>query len=138
MVISTPTLITYNPVLATTSSSTPLPTISTTPSAPSTIGQAGNDGDFTTQAALGSLTARPTNNMVNTNSFYDVVFLTATAEAIKQVIIRVVLLFHFITKIEYHGSKTIHGRDNRPNGPREPCPTGKNKEKHYARRQGHS
>jgi hypothetical protein len=41
------------------------------------------DSDFTTQAAIGSLTARPTNNIVNTNSFYDVVFLTATAGAIK-------------------------------------------------------
>ena len=34
---------------------------------PSTIGQDGSD--FTTQAALSSLTARPTNNIVDTNSF---------------------------------------------------------------------
>jgi hypothetical protein len=51
--------------------------------APSTIGQDG--GDFTTQATLSSLTARPTNNIVNTNSFYDVVFLTATSGAIKTI-----------------------------------------------------
>ena len=48
---------------------------------PSTIGQDGNG--FTTQAALSSLTARPTNNIVNTNSFYDVVFLTTSSGPIK-------------------------------------------------------
>jgi hypothetical protein len=53
------------------------------PSAPSTIGQDGSD--FTTQATLSSLTARPTNNIVNTNSFYDVVFLTATSGTIKTI-----------------------------------------------------
>jgi hypothetical protein len=37
-----------NPALAKTSSTT-LPTISTTPSAPSTIGQDARDGDFTSQ-----------------------------------------------------------------------------------------
>lgn len=37
------------------------------------------------QAPLSSLTARPTNNIVNTNSFYDDVFLTATAGAIKTI-----------------------------------------------------
>jgi hypothetical protein len=52
-------------------------------SAPSSISQDGSD--FTTQAALSSLTARPTNNIVNTNSFYDVVFLTATSGAIKTI-----------------------------------------------------
>jgi hypothetical protein len=50
---------------------------------PSTKGQDGND--FSTQAAIGALTARPTNNIVNTNSFYDVVFLTATSGAIKTI-----------------------------------------------------
>jgi hypothetical protein len=54
----------------------------TTPSAPSTLGQDGID--FTTQA-LSSLTARPTNNIVNTNSFYDVVFVTGTSGAIKKI-----------------------------------------------------
>ena len=50
---------------------------------PSTLSQDGSD--FTTQAALSSLTARPTNNIVNTNSFYDIVFITATAGAIKKI-----------------------------------------------------
>ena len=44
-----------------------------TTSAPSTSKQ--HTSDFTIQATLSSLTARPTNNIVNTNSFYDVVFL---------------------------------------------------------------
>jgi prealbumin domain-containing protein len=48
-------------------------------------GQAGKDGDFITQAALGSLTARPTNNIVDTKSFYDVVFLTGLTGAIKTI-----------------------------------------------------
>jgi hypothetical protein len=66
-------------------SSTPLPTISTVPIAPSTISQDGKDGDFTTQAAVGSLTARLTNNIAETNSFYDVVFVTTTAGPIKKI-----------------------------------------------------
>jgi hypothetical protein len=86
MVVSSPIII-FNAALATTpsASSQPLPTISTIPSAPSTIGQDGKEGDFTTQAALSSLTARPTNNIVNTNSFYDVVFLAATSGTIKTI-----------------------------------------------------
>jgi hypothetical protein len=78
MVISSPIVTLGNPVSA-------VPSLSTdgSPSAPSTIGQDGSD--FTTQAALSSLTARPTNNIVNTNSFYDVVFLTVTAGAIKTI-----------------------------------------------------
>ena len=74
MVISSPVVMLVNP-----SSLIAAPS----PSAPSTIGQDGSD--FTTQAALSSLTARPTNNIVNTNSFYDVVFLTATEGAIKTI-----------------------------------------------------
>ena len=35
--------------------------------------------------ALSSLTVRPTNDIVNTNSFYDVVFVTSTAGAIKRI-----------------------------------------------------
>ncbi len=66
-------------------SSSPLPTISTVPSAPSTISQEGKDGDFTTQAAIGSLSARPTNDIVNRKAFYDVVFLTATTGTIKKI-----------------------------------------------------
>lgn len=41
--------------------------------------------DFTTQAVLGSVTSRPTNNFVTANSFYDVVFVTATAGVIKTI-----------------------------------------------------
>lgn len=74
MVFSTASLTISNPVSA-------VPT-DATPSVPSTIGQDGND--FTTQA-LSSLTARPTNNIVNTNSFYDVVFVTGTSGAIKRI-----------------------------------------------------
>jgi hypothetical protein len=76
MVISSPVVMLVNPASAAPSSS-----IDASPSSPSTISQDGSD--FTTQAALSSLSARPTNNIVNTNSFYDVVFLTATSGAIK-------------------------------------------------------
>ncbi len=72
MVISSPIVMLTNPALI----AAPL-------SAPSTIGQDGSD--FTTQATISSLTARPTNNIVNTNSFYDIVFLTATAGTIKTI-----------------------------------------------------
>jgi hypothetical protein len=78
MVISSQILILANPASAISSSSTDNSILG-----PSTISQDGSD--FTTQAALSSLTARPTNNIVNTNSFYDVVFLTATAGAIKTI-----------------------------------------------------
>ncbi len=54
-----------------------------TTSAPSTSNQ--HTSDFTTQETLSSLTARPTNNIVNTNSFYDVVFVTSTTGAIKRI-----------------------------------------------------
>ncbi len=67
-------------------SSSPSPTPTT--AAPSSIAptdSANNNKDFTTQATLGSVSARPTNNIVNTNSFYDVVFLTASAGAIKKI-----------------------------------------------------
>jgi hypothetical protein len=79
MVISSPVVMLANPALAAKSS----PYDDGNTLAPSTINQDGSD--FTTQAALSSLTARPTNNIVNTNSFYDVVFLTATAGAIKTI-----------------------------------------------------
>jgi hypothetical protein len=48
MVISSPIFILVNPALAKTSM--PLPTVSASPSTPSTIIQSGKDGDFTTQA----------------------------------------------------------------------------------------
>ena len=76
MVVSSPIFILVNPASAA------APSFSTdgSTSGPSTIGQDGSD--FTIQA-LSSLSARPTNNIVNTNSFYDVVFLTGTPGAIK-------------------------------------------------------
>jgi hypothetical protein len=40
---------------------------------------------YTSQAALNSLSARPTNNLVNTNSFYDIVFVTSVPGAIKTI-----------------------------------------------------
>ena len=80
MVISSPIVMIVNPAFA--AKSSPSSDDGNT-LAPSTIGQDG--GDFTAQAPLSSLTARPTNNIVNTNSFYDVVFLTATAGAIKTI-----------------------------------------------------
>jgi hypothetical protein len=45
-------------------------------SSSSSLSPATSSSTPTTQAALGGLTARPTNNIVNTNSFYDVVFVT--------------------------------------------------------------
>jgi hypothetical protein len=80
MVMSSPIVMLINPAL-TAAMSSPLSSYGN-PLAPSTIGQ---DGDFTTQAAISSLTARPTNNIVNTNSFYDIVFLTTTSGAIKTI-----------------------------------------------------
>jgi hypothetical protein len=84
MVISSPVVVFINPILHA-ASAAPLPTISTTPSAPSTIGQDGKDGDFTTQAALSSVTAKQTNNIVNTKSYYDIIFVTATTGTIKTI-----------------------------------------------------
>lgn len=50
---------------------------------PSTISQDGSD--FTTQAALPGVFARQTNNIVNTNTYYDIIFNTATTAAIKEI-----------------------------------------------------
>ncbi len=77
MVISPPILI-FDP-----STASALVNPTTTTTTPSTIGQDGSD--FTTQATLGSVSARPTNNIVNTNSFYDIVFITATSGTIKRI-----------------------------------------------------
>jgi hypothetical protein len=85
IVVSSPTVIMADLVLATTSASMPLPTISTTPSAPSTIGQSGNDGDFTTQAALSLTRASQTNNLVASKAYYDFSFRTTTAGVIKTI-----------------------------------------------------
>jgi hypothetical protein len=54
------------------------PTYTAPPSASS------QNGEFITQADIGS-TARQTNNIVNTISYYDVVFKTATTSTIKMI-----------------------------------------------------
>ena len=77
MVISPPILI-FDP-----STASALVNPTTTTTTPSTIGQDGSD--FTTQATLGFVSARPTNNIVNTNSFYDIVFITSTSGTIKRI-----------------------------------------------------
>jgi hypothetical protein len=83
MIISSPIFMLANPQV----SAAPLPTISTIPSAPSSIGQNGKDGDFTTQAALSSVTVKPSNNIVNTRAFYDITFTTASSGSIHKIII---------------------------------------------------
>jgi hypothetical protein len=93
MVVSSPIVIFLNPVLISAKSNNidtssqhsgfSVEDTSTPPMSPTNVSPL--DSDFTTQAALSSLSARPTNNIVNTNSFYDVVFLTATAGAIKTI-----------------------------------------------------
>jgi hypothetical protein len=72
MVFSSASLTISNPVSA-------APT-DATPSAPSTIGQDG----FTTQA-LGSVSARPTNDIVHRKAFYDIVFVTSIPGSIKKI-----------------------------------------------------
>jgi hypothetical protein len=62
-----------------TSSSSSTPTI-----APSTLSQDG-EGDFTAQAALSLTRATQTNNIVNSKSYYDISFRTATAGIIKHI-----------------------------------------------------
>jgi hypothetical protein len=84
MVISSPTVMLVSPVVAKTSN-VALPTISTTPSAPSTISQSGKDGEFTTQAALGLTRATQTDNLANSKTYYDISFRTATAGIIKTI-----------------------------------------------------
>jgi hypothetical protein len=86
-VVSSPvvTLVVIPALAQPTTSSIPLPSISTTPSAPSTIGQAGKEGDFTTQAALSLTRATQTDNLVNSKTYYDTSFRTATAGVIKTV-----------------------------------------------------
>jgi hypothetical protein len=41
--------------------------------------------DFSAQAALSGVAARQTNNIVNTNTYYDIIFKTATTAAIKEI-----------------------------------------------------
>jgi hypothetical protein len=84
IVVSSPIII-FNPALAVTASPTPLPTVSTIPSAPSTIGQDGKEGDFTTQAALQIPRTLQSTDLVNSLAFYEVTFITSTAGAIDKI-----------------------------------------------------
>jgi hypothetical protein len=83
MVISSPVFMLANPHQV---SAAPLPTVNSIPSAPSTIGQTGKDGDFSTQAALSLTRASQTNNFVASKAYYDISFRTATAGVIKSVV----------------------------------------------------
>lgn len=84
LIISSPSVIFINPVLPT-ASAAPLPTISTIPLAPSTIGQDGKEGDFTTQAALSLARATQTSNIANNKPYYDISFKTSTTGIIKTI-----------------------------------------------------
>ena len=68
------------PSIPAAAASSPLP--SPTPMVPATS-NLGNDGDFTTQAALTGVSARQTNNIVGSQSYYDVVFVTSTTGTIR-------------------------------------------------------
>jgi hypothetical protein len=85
-IVSSPvSTLVFNPVLAEPSSTTfsTLPTISTIPSAPTTIGQAGKEGEFTTQAALSLTRSTQTSNVVDSKAYYDISFRTSTSGVIK-------------------------------------------------------
>ena len=87
MVISAPAFMLSNPThvfsylstIDTSNSHTTLPILEETSPSISSLATP------SAQAALGSLTVRPTNDIVNTNSFYDVVFVTSTAGVIKRI-----------------------------------------------------
>jgi hypothetical protein len=84
LVISSPIVMFINPTLPNVSGA-PLPTISTILSAPSTISQGGQDGDFTTQAALSLTRATQTSNIVNSKSYYDISFRTTSTGIINTI-----------------------------------------------------
>jgi len=78
LVISSPIVMFINPVFVAASTSS-----DGSASAPSTISQDGSD--FRAQAALSGVAARQTNDIVNTNAYYDIIFNTATTAAIKEI-----------------------------------------------------
>lgn len=78
---SSPLVMLLNPTLV--EASSPKSTDPTSFSVPSTIVRNGGDSDFTTQAALSNVNARPSNNIVGVNSYYEVIFTTTTAGVIK-------------------------------------------------------
>jgi hypothetical protein len=90
IVVSSPIVILVNPTLVAASSSSSKSTDPTSFSVPSTIirSDGANGGsDFTTQAALSSVTAKQSNNIVNTRSYYDITFTTGSGGSIKDIII---------------------------------------------------
>jgi hypothetical protein len=84
MVISSPVAILVNPAVPNVSAA-PLPSVSAIPSTPTTIGHDGNEGDFSTHAALTMARSTQTNNLVDTKAYYDISFKTSTAGTIKHV-----------------------------------------------------
>jgi hypothetical protein len=62
-----------------------LPSNSTTPTASTAPPMASQDNDFTTQAALSLTRATQTDNLVNSKTYYDISFRTATAGIIKYI-----------------------------------------------------
>jgi hypothetical protein len=74
-----------NPALG--GNSTPQTTDPTSFSVPSTKSQSGKEGEFATLAAISSITAKQSNNIVNTRTYYDVTFTTASGGSIKDIII---------------------------------------------------
>jgi hypothetical protein len=105
MIISSPVFMLVNPtqVLAATTTSDPnnidtsnhhsnlqamqayLASISTIPNATMAPPMSSLDSDFTTQAALSLLRATQTDNLVNSKTYYDLSFRTATAGVIKTI-----------------------------------------------------
>ena len=62
---------------------TPLFSSAAIPASMSPSATPSQNGDPTTQAALSSVNARPSNNIVGVNSYYEVIFTTTTAGTIK-------------------------------------------------------
>jgi hypothetical protein len=85
MVISSPIAMLVNPVSVSAQESSSGGATDYSAVAPSTIGQ--DENDFTTQAALSSVTAKQSNNIVNTRSYYDITFTTGSGGSIKDIII---------------------------------------------------
>ena len=62
---------------------TPLPSSAAIPASMAPSATQGQDGDFTTQAALSGVWARQTNNIVGSQAYYDIIFVTSTTGTIK-------------------------------------------------------
>jgi hypothetical protein len=60
---------------------------SQTNTGPTALSLDGGGNEFTTQAALSSVTVKPSNNIVNTRAFYDITFTTSSSGSIHKIII---------------------------------------------------